>query len=48
MPTRIALWEQARRIAELAVPQSLDPQMTVFELAGLLASLAPEGASAKG
>jgi DNA polymerase III subunit delta' len=48
LPQRIALWERARRIADLAVPQSLDPQLTVFELAGLVASLAPGASSAKG
>lgn len=48
MAPAIALWEKARRIAEIAVPQSLDPQLTVFELAGLVASLAPGAASAKG
>lgn len=48
MAPRIALWEKARRIAEIAIPQSLDPQMTVFELAGLVASLAPGAPSAKG
>lgn len=35
------LWEQARAIAENAVRLSLDPQTTVFELAGLMARLAP-------
>ncbi|NIJ06979.1 DNA polymerase-3 subunit delta' [Sphingomonas vulcanisoli] len=40
MPERIALWSEARRIADLAQRQSMDPQMTVFELAGLVASLA--------
>ncbi len=36
----LALWEKARGLAESAVRLSLDPQATVFELAGLLASLA--------
>lgn len=40
MAGRIALWGEARRIADLAQRQSMDPQITVFELAGLVASLA--------
>jgi len=48
MGKRIATWSKAREIAELAVRQSLDPQLTVFELAGHLASLAPGAPSAKG
>ncbi len=35
----VALWEKARTLAGSAVRLSLDPQATVFELAGLLASL---------
>jgi DNA polymerase III subunit delta' len=38
----IAAWEQARALAESAVRQSLDPQMTVFALAGHVAGLAPK------
>lgn len=38
----LALWEKARALAGSAVRLSLDPQTTVFELAGLLARLAPE------
>lgn len=37
----IAAWERAREVAAGAVRLSLDPQITVFELAGLLAALAP-------
>jgi DNA polymerase-3 subunit delta' len=37
----IEIWEQARPIAENAVRLSMDPQATVFELAGLLARLSP-------
>ena len=37
----LALWEKARDLAESAPRLSLDPQATVFELAGLLAALAP-------
>jgi len=37
----LALWEKARTLAGSAVRLSLDPQATVFELAGLLAALAP-------
>lgn len=34
-------WSAARGLAESAVRQSLDPQMTVFALCGLVAGLAP-------
>lgn len=37
----VALWENARRIGESAVHLSLDPSTTVFELATMLAKLAP-------
>lgn len=40
-------WGAARNLAEGAVRQSLDPQMTVFTLAGHVAGLAPGGASSK-
>lgn len=43
----IAAWEQARAIAESAVRLSADPQTTVFELAGLMARLAPKDMAAK-
>jgi DNA polymerase-3 subunit delta' len=43
----VALWEKARALAGSAVRLSLDPQATVFELAGLLASLAPDRATAR-
>ena len=36
----MASWEKARAIADTAVRRSLEPQATVFELAGLLAGLA--------
>ena len=39
----IGLWEQASALAGVAVRQSLDPQSTVFEIAGLVAQLAPAG-----
>jgi DNA polymerase-3 subunit delta' len=41
----VALWEKARALAGSAVRLSLDPQATVFELAGLLASLNSQRAS---
>lgn len=41
----VALWEKARALAGSAVRLSLDPQATVFELAGLLASLNTNRAS---
>ena len=48
MAAHIATWTKARTIADLAVRQSMDPQSTVFELAGHLASLAPGTSGAKG
>lgn len=42
----LALWRQARAIADRALGQSADPQTTVFEIAGLVARLAPESAGA--
>lgn len=44
----LALWARARAIADGAIGLSLNPELTVFELAGLVAKLAPEGVSAKG
>jgi len=41
----VTLWEKARALAGSAVRLSLDPQATVFELAGLLASLNTNRAS---
>ena len=43
----IAAWEAARSLSDSALRQSLDPQMTVFALAGIVAGLAPVGTSAK-
>ena len=40
-PRRLALWERASALAGSAQRLSLDPQSTVFELAGMLAALAP-------
>lgn len=37
---KVALWTQARSIADGAVRLSMDPQTTVFEMAGLLAKVA--------
>ncbi len=39
MALAIAAWERARVVAGTALPLSADPQATVFELGGLLASL---------
>lgn len=44
----LGAWEEARALAGIAVSQSLDPQTTVFTLAGMLAKLAPEAVSGKG
>jgi DNA polymerase-3 subunit delta' len=38
----LALWERASELAGSAQRLSLDPQSTVFELAGMLAALAPD------
>ena len=43
----VALWREARDIADRAIRQSDDPQVTTFEMAGLLARLAPAHAPAK-
>lgn len=43
----VDLWEKARALASSAVPLSLDPQATIFEMCGYLAALAPPGAAAK-
>jgi DNA polymerase III subunit delta' len=45
---RVALWRQARDIADRAVQQSADQQTTIFEIAGLVAKLAPVEGAAKG
>ncbi|MFS0736293.1 AAA family ATPase [Sphingomonas sp. 1P06PA] len=44
----IGLWEHARDLARAAPGLSLDPQTTVFEIAGLVAALAPDERSVKG
>ena len=44
----LGVWEKARDLAGGAVRLSLDPQTTVFELAGLLATLAPDQNAAHG
>jgi DNA polymerase-3 subunit delta' len=43
----IAAWERVRRLAAGAVRLSLDPQATVFEIAGIAAGLAPSAGSVK-
>ena len=48
MGETVALWRQARDIADRAVRQSMDPQLTVVEIAGLVAKLAPVERPAKG
>jgi DNA polymerase-3 subunit delta' len=48
MGATVALWRQARDIADRAVRQSLDPQLTVVEIAGLVAKLAQAEPPAKG
>ncbi len=44
----LGVWEKARDLAGGAVRLSLDPQTTVFELAGLLATLAPDNSASHG
>lgn len=44
----IGTWERARDLAASAIGLSLDPQATVFQLAGHVAALARRGAHAKG
>lgn len=44
----VAAWSEARRIASGAVRLSLDPQLTVFEIASLAADLAPSAGQARG
>jgi len=48
MAEAVALWRQARDIADRAVRQSMDPQLSVVEIAGLVAKLAPVEPRAKG
>jgi len=48
MARTVALWREARDIADRAVRQSMDPQLTVVEIAGLVAKLAPVEPRAKG
>lgn len=43
----IEAWSAARGLAESAIRQSLDPQMTVFSLAGHVAALVPGAKGAK-
>jgi DNA polymerase-3 subunit delta' len=44
----LRLWERAQDLAGSAVRLSLEPQSVVFELAGLLAALAPRSQRADG
>jgi len=37
----IRLWEEAEALSRVALRQSLEPQATAFEMAGLIAGLAP-------
>ena len=43
----LSAWEAARNLCETAVRQSLDPQMTVFALAGIVAGLAHDVSGVK-
>jgi DNA polymerase-3 subunit delta' len=44
----LALWERAQSLASSATHLSLEPQSVVFELAGMLATLAPRARTADG
>lgn len=41
------IWNEARRLSESAIRQSLDPYMAVFSMCGFIAALAPKDASSK-
>ncbi len=43
----LAVWDEAKDLAQNAVQASLDPQTVVFALASYVAALAPQGSSAK-
>lgn len=47
LATALSAWEAARSLSETAVRQSLDPQMTIFTLAGIVAGLAPVAPAVK-
>jgi len=47
LTSAIDAWSAARGLAESAIRQSLDPQMTVFSLAGHVAALVPGAKDAK-
>lgn len=47
LATALEAWSAARSLAESAIRQSLDPQMTVFALAGHVAALVPGTKHAK-
>jgi DNA polymerase III subunit delta' len=44
----LTAWSKARALSQIAIPQSLIAETVVFELAGMVASLAPTDARAKG
>lgn len=46
LATALNSYERARALADTAIPLSLDPAMVTFELAGLVAALAPPPADA--
>jgi len=48
LETALAAWAKARDIAQIAISQSLVPETVVFEIAGLVATLARTGTPAKG
>lgn len=47
LKTAVDAWSAARGLAESAIRQSLDPQMTVFSIAGHVAALVPGARNAK-
>jgi DNA polymerase III subunit delta' len=47
LDTALTAWRKARALSEIAIPRSLVPETVVFEMAGLVASLAPAERAAK-
>ena len=39
----LTAWSKARALAQIAIPQSLVAETVIFEMAGHVASLAPQG-----
>ena len=48
LPVALGAWDAARSLADCALRQSLDVQMTVFAMGSHVAALAPKAPSSKG